>query len=236
MIKIKNGKIDNIKDIIIYPPSHIFNTILIKPFIEMLKERFNVTIFGYENNTSINSFEDVKIITIPKKINFFKLIGIKRGFRELKFDLSIDITDFNHIFARIFRPAFKIAFSKAKDGDIVLLGNIIWDMNIVLGLLGINKTIKRVNTKRRNKGIYGIKTEIPKGWINIETEKDLKKIGHLYTFKNEIAAKAYLEGLNVTIFLSNESEFFIPKDIQTFTIKSMDEIKNYIYEDSPHLI
>lgn len=236
MIRIKNGKFDNIKDIIIYPPSHIFNSILIRPFIEMLKERFNVTIFGYENNTGINSFEDVKIITIPEKINFFKLIGIKRGFKELKFDLLIDITDFNHIFSRIFRPALKISFSKAKDGDIVLLGDIIWDMNIVLGLLGINKTIKRVSTKRKNKGIYGIKTEIPKGWINIETEKDLRKIGHLYTLKNEIAAKAYLEGLNVTIFLLNESECFIPKDIQTFMIKSMDEIKNYIYEDSPYLI
>lgn len=236
MIKIKNGKIDNIKEIIIYPPSHIFEATILKPFIDILKERFNITIFGYDTNNIINLFDNVKIITIPQKINFFKLIGIKRDLRNLKFDLSIDITDYTHIFNKIFNPEKKLSFSEGKKTDILLKGDIIWNLNFVLGMLGENKKIKRIHTKRKNKGIYGIKTDLPKGWIDVKKEEDIEKIGHLYTLKNEVAAKAYLAGLDVTIFLTDESDVFIPKDIKFLRMKSLDEIKKYIYEDTPYLI
>lgn len=236
MIKIKNGKIDNIKDIIIYPPFHIFEATIVKSFIDILKERFNITIFGYDTNTSINCFENVKIITIPQKINFFKLIGIKKDLKNLKFDLSIDITDYNNIFSKIFNPERKISFLEEKKSDIFLKGDIIWNMNLVLGLLGENKKIKRIHTKRKNKGIYGIKTDLPKGWIEISKEEDIEKIGHLYTLKNEVAAKAYLKGIDVTLFLKDESDIFIPKDIKIHKIKSFDEVTKHIHEDTPHLI
>uniref|UniRef100_A0A7C4U6Q9 Uncharacterized protein n=1 Tax=candidate division WOR-3 bacterium TaxID=2052148 RepID=A0A7C4U6Q9_UNCW3 len=235
MIKIINGRIENIKNVIVYPPLGVFESTLVKHFTDILKGKIDVTLCSGENNNSLNKFEDVKKIVLPEKINFFKLLGLKKEYRDLKFDLSLDFSDYNHIYGRILKSSLNISIEN-KNADIILTGNIIWCFNTIFGFLGFEKRIERRKTKKKTKGIYGIDIELPKGWVEVKKEDDFEKTGHLWTFKNEIAAKAYLSGIDITMFLLKNEKGFIPGDIKVIRINSPEEVKKYIYEDTPYII
>ena len=217
MISISDGKLVGVKSCGLYLPFEWYKGIFYLPLIEKLKETYPFYLFGREDIYKLKKYlKKTHIFPLPDRAGFRERIQLKRKLPHPQ--LLIILGDLPHFHLKIINPDITIG----SNGSFTITLNGDTGFQNLTRLLGIHVNPPE-KTKKRIKGLHipGIELE---GFKTIRGEEDLNSIGKFYSVPSELAGKAYLMGLRVTLLVSDKLPLLPP------------DVKQLLYSGDPSII